>query len=438
MAAASRIDFQIEPGGFLQGEVTLPGDKSISHRALMLSAIAEGRSHISGFLSGEDTLATENALKAMGVNIEHDSNTSLSVDGVGLYGLKKPMIDLDLGNSGTSARLLSGILAGAGMECVIRGDASLMTRPMNRIVEPLRKMGANISVSESGTLPLRFGPVDKISAIDYELPVASAQLKSCLLLAGLYSEGGIRITEPAISRDHTERMLSGFAAELELSGSTVSLSGGQTLKASDVSVPADISSAAFFMVGAAISKGSDLLLKNIGINPTRNAVIILLKEMGADIQLSNQTDMGGEPVADIRIKASQLKGIDIPASLVSIAIDEFPAIMIAAAAAKGKTELRGAGELRVKESDRINAITEGLTNIGIEVEELDDGLIVQGGEIRGGVVNSFTDHRIAMAFSMAGLVSKEAIIVEDCANVATSFPNFIELTTKAGLKLTIA
>lgn len=435
MTLSSRLDFRVEPGGSLTGELSLPGDKSISHRALMMSAIADGTTHIEGFLAGEDTLATATALQAMGVDIEFHDDTSLSVKGVGHYGLKKPEGDLDLGNSGTSTRLLAGILAGAGVECVIRGDASLMTRPMKRIVEPLQKMGASISASELGTLPLGIKPHDKISAIDYELPVASAQLKSCLLLAALYAEGKTRITEPTASRDHTERMLSAFGVQLEQSALSVALEGGQCLKACNVSVPADISSAAFFMVGAAISEGSDLLLKQIGINPTREAVITILQQMGADIKLSNQGNMAGEPVADIRVKAEPLHGIEIPSSLVAIAIDEFPAIMIAAAVANGKTTLRGAEELRLKESDRIKAIAEGLSNIGITVEELDDGLVVQGGEIQGGRVNSFTDHRIAMAFSMAALVAKEAITVEDCANVATSFPNFVELAKAAGLKI---
>ena len=436
MSDFSSIDFQVLAGGSLQGSLQIPGDKSISHRALMFAALAEGESRLDGFLPSEDTLATEVALKALGVTIIHQSESSLTVQGVGLRGLKKPDTSLYFGNSGTSTRLMSGILAGAGIECEIRGDASLMTRPMSRIVEPLRDMGANISSTKAGTLPLMINSAGSLKAIEYTCPVASAQLKSCLLLAGLYAEGETIIHEPAVSRDHTERMLSVFGVELTQSDLTVSLKGGQSLNATNITIPADISSAAFFILGAAISEEGDVLLKQVGVNPTRHAVLTILQRMGADIQLSNQNQLAGEPVADIRVKASRLRGIDIPQSLVPIAIDEFPAIMIAAAVAEGKTTLRGAEELRVKESDRIHAMVEGLRALKVEVEEFEDGMCVTGGKIQGGRVNSYTDHRIAMSFAMAGLAANEPIIVTDCTNVATSFPGFTELARTAGLQLT--
>lgn len=430
------MHFVVSPGGCLQGELNIPGDKSISHRALMFSALAEGRSEIRDFLAGEDTLATEAALKALGVNIQHQSATDLVVEGVGLHGLKNPEQSLDLGNSGTSTRLLAGILAGAGIDCEIIGDASLMTRPMRRIVEPLRQMGANISASDDGTLPLTIAEASSLKAIDYLCPVASAQLKSCLLLAGLYAEGETIIHEPAVSRDHTERMLQAFGVTIRQDSLSVSLRGGQRLQATDIVVPADISSAAFFIVGAAIAPGSDVLLPQVGVNPTRHAIVTILQNMGADITLSNQTMLGGEPVADIRVRSSRLRGIEIPQNLVPIAIDEFPIIMIAAAVAEGNTILRGAKELRVKESDRIKAVVEGLTAVGIEVKEYDDGMQVKGGQIIGGAVNSYTDHRIAMSFAMAALAAQDVIRINDCQNVATSFPGFSQLAVAAGLKLT--
>lgn len=441
------INYCISPGGKLSGRFSVPGDKSISHRALMLSAIAEGRSRITGFLDGEDTLATMAAFRAMGVKIQHNPENEVPgnkglgnqviVDGVGMQGLSTPATALNLGNSGTSVRLLSGLLSGLGVECELVGDESLMSRPMRRIVDPLQKMHASITCSEEGTLPIHIKGGASLTAIDYEMPVASAQLKSCLLLAALSANGRTCIHEPVATRDHTERMLKQFAYQIECQGSTISLTGGGALKATDIEVPADISSAAFFIVGACITDGSDIIIENVGINPNRDAVIHILREMGAYITLLDEKIVSGEPVADIQVKSSELHGIDIPESLVPGAIDEFPVIMVAAACAKGKTRLTGAEELRIKESDRITAISEGLQILGIDVDEQPDGMTVTGGKMAGGEINSLTDHRIAMAFTIAGLNASSPIKVKDCANVETSFPGFVEVAKTAGLDLIV-
>lgn len=431
------INYQVTPGGKLHGQFRVPGDKSISHRALMLAAIAEGQSRIRGFLEGEDTLATMAAFRDMGVEIQYSSGNEVIVEGVGRYGLLRPAKAIDLGNSGTSVRLLAGLLAGLGVECELIGDASLMKRPMRRIVDPLQKMQASISCTAGGTLPIqikgRSNGEGILKGIDYVMPVASAQLKSALLLAGLSAEGKTCVHEPVATRDHTERMLSQFDYAIECDGQQISLEGGGTLRATNIDVPADISSAAFLMVGACIAEEADIILENVGVNPNRDAIIHILRAMGADITLLHEKEISGEPVADIRIKSSALHGIDIPESSVPAAIDEFPAIMVAAACAKGRTRLTGAAELRVKESDRITAVAQGLHNLGIAVEEQPDGMTVTGGRIRGGEIDSFTDHRIAMAFTMAGLQSTAPITVKNCANVDTSFPGFIELVNHAGL-----
>jgi len=436
------INYCISPGGRLSGLFSVPGDKSISHRALMLSAIAEGQSRITGFLDGEDTLATMAAFRAMGVKIHHNSDNEVPenqviVDGVGMQGLSTPATALNLGNSGTSVRLLSGLLAGLGIECELVGDESLMSRPMRRIVDPLQKMHASITCSVDGTLPIHIKGGANLTAIDYEMPVASAQLKSSLLLAALNANGRTCIHEPVATRDHTERMLKQFAYQLECQASTIVLTGGGVLKATDIEIPADISSAAFFIVGACIADGSDIIIENVGINPNRDAVIHILREMGADITLLEENIVSGEPVADIRVKSSELHGIDISEALVPSAIDEFPAIMVAAACAKGVTRLTGAGELRIKECDRITAMTKGLQILDIEVEEQDEGMTVGGGTIAGGEINSFTDHRIAMAFAIAALNASAPITVKDCANVETSFPSFVAVAKSVGLDLVV-
>ncbi len=436
MSDRPTVTFTVAPGGRLEGRVRVPGDKSISHRFVMLSAIAEGTSDASGFLQGEDTIATANAFRAMGVEVEGPDNGRLRTIGVGLQGLSAPAGDLNMGNSGTAMRLLAGILAGQAFDSRLTGDASLTRRPMTRVTEPLRKMGARIETAASGTPPVNIhaagGP---LRAIEYPLPVASAQVKSCLLLAGLYARGKTCVIEPVATRDHTERMLAAFGHPAEVSGKRIWVEGGGRLRGASMEIPADISSAAFFMLGASIAKGSDLLLEGVGVNPTRIGVIEILSRMGAEIELRNPRDAGGEPVADIRVRSTRLKGIVVPEHLVPLAIDEFPAIFVAAACAEGETRVTGASELRVKESDRIAAMAAGLQVLGIDAEPTEDGMRVQGGRMRGGRVDSQGDHRIAMAFAMAGLAAGEIVVIEDCANVDTSFPGFAALAACAGLNI---
>jgi len=357
----------------------------------------------------------------------------LVVHGVGLHGLKAPGRPLDMGNSGTAMRLMAGILAGQAFESELVGDESLSKRPMKRVAEPLARMGAVIDTGEGGRPPLRIRGGRRLHGIDYAMPMASAQVKSSLLLAGLYADGITNVTEPAPTRDHTERMLRGFGYAVETSGPRISLRGGGRLRACDIDVPSDISSATFFLVGASIAPGSDLLIEHVGINPTRIGVLNILKLMGGDIELRNAREVGGEPVADIRVRHAQLRGIRIPEDQVPLAIDEFPALFIAAACADGETVLTGAHELRVKESDRIAVMASGLKRLGVAAQETPDGIVIRGGEIAGGEVDSQGDHRIAMSFAMAGLRATGAVTVNDCKNVATSFPGFAELAARAGL-----
>ena len=441
------ITYIAQPGGHLSGKIRVPGDKSISHRSIMLGSLSEGAMTISGFLQGEDSLATLKAFRAMGVKIQGpDEQGKVKIDGVGMHGLKMPDAPLDLGNSGTSMRLLTGLLSAQGFDITLAGDHSLSSRPMKRVTDPVIQMGANIESNDydgkEGTAPLNIHGDAKtqLTGIDYILPMASAQVKSCVLLAGLYAHGQTCVTEPAPTRDHTERMLQGFGYKLDIKKldqqrSKICLQGGGKLSACDIDVPSDISSAAFFMVGASIAEGSDITLKHVGINPTRTGIINILKQMGADITLSNEKEVGGEPVADIRIRHAQLKGIHIPEDQVPLAIDEFPAISIAAACAQGQTVLTGAEELRVKESDRIQAMIDGLQILGIDCEGTKDGMIINGGEFGAGTVDSLGDHRIAMSFAMAALKAKGVITIKDCANVNTSFPGFITLAQSSGLQV---
>jgi 3-phosphoshikimate 1-carboxyvinyltransferase len=426
--------FSIQPGGRLHGSARVPGDKSISHRAIMLGGIADGRTEVSGFLEGEDTLATLAAFQAMGVGIERDRDRVV-IDGVGLNGLRPPAGPLDLGNSGTSMRLLAGLLAGQRFDTTLTGDASLSRRPMRRVTEPLARMGARIETTEMGTAPLRIHGGATLSGIDYASPVASAQVKSCLLLAGLYAAGETRVSEPMRSRDHTERMLTAFGCPLRIDDLSVTVTGGAGLKSCAIEVPADISSAAFFLVGASIAPGSDLVLKGVGINPTRDGVIAILRAMGADIEVLSPRMQGGEPVADLRVRHAPLRGVRIDPALVPSAIDEFPAIFIAAACARGTTVLSGAEELRVKESDRITTMAANLHALGIAADPKADGIVIEGGQLADGLVDAHDDHRIAMAFAMAGLCARGAITVTNCANVATSFPGFVELAQSVGLPI---
>jgi 3-phosphoshikimate 1-carboxyvinyltransferase len=429
------IDYRVTPGGVVSGTLRIPGDKSISHRSIMLGSLAEGITEVTGFLEGEDSLATLQAFRDMGVVIEGPSDGRVVIHGVGLNGLKAPAGPLYLGNSGTSMRLLSGLLAGQSFDVMLTGDESLSKRPMERVAVPLRQMGAVIETEEGGRPPLRIKGGQSLKGINYHLPMASAQVKSCVLLAGLYADGSTSTTEPAPTRDHTERMLSGFGYSVRRTGAVAELCGGGELLATSIDVPADISSATFYMVAAAIAPGSDLTLPHVGINPTRTGVINILQMMGADIELLNQTEVGGEPVADIRVRYAPLKGIDIPREQVPLAIDEFPALFVAAACAEGQTVLSGAEELRVKESDRIQAMADGLQTLGVDVQPTPDGIIIQGGAIGGGVVDSEDDHRIAMSFAIAGLRAKDSILIKNCNNVATSFPGFVALANQAGLNV---
>ncbi len=434
---SKEVTFTAKPGGKLHGRLRVPGDKSISHRSIIFGSIAGGITRVGGFLEGEDSLNTLNAFRAMGVEISDPIAGHLTITGAGKTGLQKPEGPLYLGNSGTSMRLLAGLLAAQPFDSVLEGDASLNKRPMNRVIEPLTKMGADIS-SNNGCAPLHIKGNPELRGIDYTLPVASAQVKSCLLLAGIYAEGETAITEPVLTRDHTERMLQSFGYPLEFNINRISLEGGGRLKANNVEVPGDISSAAFFMVGASISGESGLVLEQVGVNPTRTGVIDILRLMGAEIDLTNRGMVGGEPVADIYIRPAKLQGIQIPERLVPLAIDEFPVLFIAAACAEGTTVLTGAAELRVKESDRIQAMADGLQALGINAQTTDDGMVIEGGQLQGGEVDSHGDHRIAMAFSIAGLQADDEIRIKDCANVSTSFPTFVKLAAKAGLTVAVS
>ncbi|HLY51916.1 MAG TPA: 3-phosphoshikimate 1-carboxyvinyltransferase [Steroidobacteraceae bacterium] len=434
MSAAAR--WRVRPGGSLAGTLTVPGDKSISHRALMLGAIAEGDTRITGFLNGEDCLSTARALGSLGVRIEWSGDTEVRVRGVGGHGLSAPAAPLDMGNAGTAMRLFTGLLAPQRFDATLIGDASLMRRPMQRVVVPLAMMGAQIRTHD-GRPPVEIHGTPHLRAIHYSLPLASAQVKSAVLLAGLAAAGRTRITEPAPSRDHTERMLAAFGVQLEHAGRTVTLEGGQRLRATQVAVPADFSSAAFFIVAACLAARPSLTLTNVGINPTRTGLLSLLRRMGADIRVRPRaTAAGAEPVADLEVYQSALRGITVTEAEVPLSIDEFPVFFIAAAAASGETLVRGALELRVKESDRLAVMAEGLGALGVEHQLLPDGLWIRGAEgLNGGTIDSRGDHRIAMAFAVAALRAREPIEILDVANVATSFPGFAATARAAGLGL---
>lgn len=431
---AAGLKLVLTPGGKISGEIRVPGDKSISHRSVIFAALADGVTRIHGFLEGEDALNTVAAFREMGVTIVGPEQGEMTIYGVGMQGLQAPRKPLYMGNSGTAMRLLAGLLAAQPFASELTGDESLSRRPMNRVADPLRKMGAHIETGDKGTPPLQITGT-QLQGIDYDMPMASAQVKSCLLLAGMYADGKTCVTEPAPCRDHTERMMSGFGYAVEHSESRACVSGGGSLAAADIDIPADISSAAFFLVAASIAPGSHLRLDHVGINPTRVGVINILRLMGADIELHNERDVGGEPVADIHVRYSTLRGIVIPEEQIPLAIDEFPVLFIAAACAEGETVLRGAEELRVKESDRIDAMARGLETLGIEVETWPDGIRIVGGQPGGGEIDSRGDHRIAMAFAVAALRAKTTISILDCANVATSFPDFVLLARQTGLSV---
>jgi 3-phosphoshikimate 1-carboxyvinyltransferase len=428
-------EYQVEPGTQVQGSVTVPGDKSISHRSLMLGGIATGQTRISGFLASEDCLATLSALSALGVRIERPQPTAVIVHGVGAAGLHGSAEPLDMGNAGTAMRLSMGLLAGQPFASTLIGDSSLMRRPMERVAAPLRQMGAQITTQE-GRPPVRLHGGRVLNGIDYAMPMASAQVKSAILLAGLSANGTTRVTEPAPTRDHTERMLRAFGVQVGREGATVSLHGGQALTGTAIEVPADFSSAAFFLVAGALAAQQGLRLRNVGVNPTRTGLLEMLQLMGARITVHPRGAGVGEPIADLEVHASRLRGIEVPASLVPLSIDEFPVFFIAAACAEGETVVRGAEELRVKESDRLAVMAEGLDKLGVAHTLLPDGIRIRGGHgFGGGTVDSHGDHRIAMSFAIASLKASAPIRILDVANVATSFPGFVELAQGIGIRI---
>ena len=435
MSAAQQIDWLASASDSIGGRIRVPGDKSISHRGVMFAALAEGVTEISNFLPGADCRATAAAMQAMGVEIETLAADRLRVRGVGMHGLKAPDHALDLGNSGTSMRLFCGLLAGQGFDLTVCGDESLNRRPMRRVTDPLSLMGARFSTTDAGTAPLTIHACSELTAMDYPMPMASAQVKSAVLLAGMYAHGRTRVREPKITRDHTERMLRGFGYPVSVEDGWIGLDGGGKLTASAVQVPGDLSSAAFFFVAAAIQPGAQITVDDVGLNPTRIGVLEVLERMGALVEISNQRDNMGEPVGSVTVTGRTLHGIEIGADLVALAIDELPVLFIAAACAQGETLVTGAEELRVKESDRVATMADGLNAVGIDAEALPDGIRIQGGVIQGGQINSHGDHRIAMAFAVAAQRSQRPILLQDCANVATSFPSFMECAQQAGLNL---
>ena len=431
--------FRALPTSRVGGEITVPGDKSISHRALMLGAVAEGTTIVHGFLASEDCLATQAALTAMGVAIDREASGLVRIGGVGPHGLRAPRDTLDLGNSGTAIRLLMGLLAGQPFDSTLTGDASLRQRPMERVAAPLRLMGAHVSTATGGRPPVIIGGGARLQGIDYRLPMASAQVKSALLLAGLGASGPTTVRSPGPSRDHTERMLQSMGVRLALStdgvGHAVTVNGPATLRGVELRVPSDFSSAAFFLVAGCLAARHGLLIRNVGINPTRIGLLTILRAMGATIELRNERSVGTEPVADLWVTQSELTGTVVAPELVPLAIDEFPILFIAAAAAKGETIVTGADELRKKETDRIAVMAEGLRTVGIEIEERPDGARIVGGRMRGGTVDSRGDHRIAMSFAVASLRARERIDILNTAEVATSFPGFLDVANHAGLSI---
>ncbi|MEP7098045.1 MAG: 3-phosphoshikimate 1-carboxyvinyltransferase [Dokdonella sp.] len=431
----NRLDWISTTAGPLCGEIVVPGDKSISHRAIMLAALADGTSRISGFLEGDDTRATAGIFRAMGVSIETPSASQRVVHGVGMHGLEMPDAALDCGNSGTGMRLLAGLLVGQRFDSMLTGDESLLRRPMGRVIEPLTAMQGRIGAEPGGVPPLRIGGGARLQGIACTPPIPSAQVKSAILLAGLYADGETEVREVHPTRDYTERMLAAFGWPIVFEPGRARLSGGHRLQANDVSVPADFSSAAFFIVAATLVPQSKLILRGVGLNPRRTGLLTVLRLMGADIREVNARKEGGECVADLEVRHAALRGIEVPVELVSDMIDEFPILFIAAAAAQGTTTIGGAAELRVKESDRIAVMAKGLVELGIGVEEMPDGAAILGGTLRGGAVDSAGDHRCAMSFAVAGAIAQDAVRIADCANVATSFPGFIERALALGLAL---
>jgi 3-phosphoshikimate 1-carboxyvinyltransferase len=429
-----RRDWIAMRGEALRGEPAVPGDKSISHRAILLAALADGVSRIDGFLEGADTRATAAIFGRLGVRIDAQADGVRIVHGVGIDGLHAADGALDCGNAGTAMRLLAGLLSGQRFDSTLVGDASLSRRPMQRVTAPLASMGARIDTVD-GHAPLHVRGGQPLQGIDYTLPVASAQVKSALLLAGLYARGETVAREPQPTRDCTERMLQAFGYPVAYREGEARLSGGHRLRATEVAVPADFSSAAFFLAAASLVPGSEMQLRRVGINPRRTGLLPVLRAMGADILAAGLREQGGEQVADLRVRHAPLRGIEVPVEHVADMIDEFPALCVAAACAQGTTTIRGAAELRVKESDRIATMATGLRALGIDVHELPDGAVIHGGRLRGGTVDSHGDHRIAMAFAVAAQLADGEVRIGDVANVATSFPGFDVLARQAGFGL---
>lgn len=430
----TNMQLNSQPVEFLRGDIQVPGDKSISHRAIILGAIAKGTTTIEGFLDGEDCLRTLKAFQAMGVSIEGPTDQRVVIHGVGKHGLGKPADTIDCGNSGTTMRLLSGVLAAQSFTTKLTGDSSLRKRPMERIARPLMHMGAEI-ITHDGHPPLTIQGVHMLEGITYEMPEASAQVKSCILLAGMYALGETAVIETGNTRDHTERMLTTFSYPIRKSDNAIIINAKSECQGTEILVPGDMSSAAFFIVAATLIPNSELFIRNVGVNPARTGVIQILKRMGASIEIINKRLWGEEPVADIHVRSATLEGIDIPAALVPVAIDEFPVIFIAAACAKGQTLLHGAKELRYKESDRIGVMVNGLHSLGIEAHALEDGVHIRGGVLRGGVVDSCHDHRVAMAFAIAGAVAKAPITIQHCESIATSFPTFLQTAKQLNMAI---
>ncbi|MGH8212820.1 MAG: 3-phosphoshikimate 1-carboxyvinyltransferase [Rhodanobacteraceae bacterium] len=428
-------DWISSPASVLRGEITIPGDKSISHRALMLGAIADGTSRIRGFLESADTQATARIFERLGVHIEAPAPGRRLVHGVGLNGLRAPHGGLDCGNSGTTMRLLSGLLAGQSFDSALVGDASLSRRPMRRVIDPLGAMGARIDARRGDCAPLRIRGGQGLQGIDYRSPIPSAQVKSAVLLAGLYAQGETRVTEPQPTRDCTERMLAAFDYPVAFEAGRATLQGGHRLRATEVIVPADFSSAAFFIVAATLIPGSELRLSGVGLNPRRTGLLRVLRAMGADIAEENARDSSGEPIADLRVRHAPLHGVEVPVEHVADMIDEFPILFVAAAAAQGKTVVRGAAELRVKESDRIAVMAAGLRALGIRVGESPDGAVIEVGVLQGGEADAQGDHRCAMALAVAGTIASAPVRIRDCANVATSFPEFRRIANTCGFRI---
>jgi 3-phosphoshikimate 1-carboxyvinyltransferase len=427
-------EFVVEPCAGIAGRVRVPGDKSISHRALMLGAIASGTTQVEGFLEGEDCLATLRAVASLGVNVQRPAPGEVVIEGVGLRGLGRPRSVLDMGNAGTAMRLFMGLLSAQGFDSELIGDESLMRRPMERVAKPLRAMGAQID-TQDGRPPVRIRGGAALRGLRYEMPMASAQVKSAVLLAGLYAEGETTVVEPAVTRDHTERMLQSFGANVVARGGSATVLPAAQLEAARISVPGDFSSAAFFIVAACIGAREPFVIEGVGVNPTRTGLLEMLALMGADLRLVNHRSAGAEPVADIEVRPARLRGIRVPERLVPLAIDEFPAFFIAAACAEGETLVTGAEELRVKESDRIAVMARGLDALGVPNEVRADGLSIEGGPFGGGVIESHGDHRVAMSFAVASLRASAPIEIRDVANVGTSFPGFAATARSVGLRL---